>query len=191
MNIYTKTGDKGETGLFGGKRVPKTDPRIESYGTIDELNAVIGVVLAGNAEGAVGADCEDTVRATLEQIQAHLMVIASHLATPYNPAEDVPSTLPAFETAWIAGLEEQIDAMEAELPQLTNFILPGGSPVGAQLHVARTVCRRAERAVVALTQTEEIDLGLLQYLNRLSDYLFVAARFDNHKKNIPETPWNT
>ena len=182
MNIYTKTGDSGETGLFGGKRVPKTNPRLEAYGTVDELSAVIGVVRA--------ADATEELDAQLAQIQGELLVIGSHLATPYNSAEEVPSTLPSFEEAWIARLETQIDTMQSELPELTSFILPGGSMAGAQLHVARTVCRRAERRTVALTTTEEIDLLLIQYLNRLSDYLFVAARYTNHNTNKPEESWN-
>lgn len=182
MNIYTKTGDSGETGLFGGKRVPKTDPRIEAYGTVDELNAVIGAVIALEPDAASTE--------ALTSIQGQLLVIGSHLATPYNPAEEAPSTLPAFKESWISDMESLVDSMQAELPELTSFILPGGSEAGAQLHVARTVCRRAERCLVALTTVEEIDLGLLRYLNRLSDLLFVMARYVNHAAGSTEQTWN-
>lgn len=183
MKLYTKTGDAGETSLFGGKRVPKTSPRIHAYGTIDELNAVIGVVIAYGVESK-----ENQV---LVKIQGELMVIASHLATPYNPVEGAPHTLPTFEEQWLTDMEHTIDNLDSELPMLKNFILPGGSPQGAQLHVARTVCRRAERAVIALTNSEEIDLQVLRYLNRLSDLLFVLARYVNHSAGSTEQSWNS
>lgn len=181
MKLYTKTGDNGETGLFGGKRVPKTDARIESYGTIDELNATLGLLQAHVSHP----------NKMINAIQGQLLVIGSHLATPYNPAEGAPTALPRFEESWITDMENWIDTQEKRLPPLTSFILPGGSQAGATAHVARTVCRRAERSLVALIAHEEIDLHILQYINRLSDLLFVLARSINQEAGNQETPWNS
>lgn len=177
MKIYTKGGDAGETGLFGGTRVSKDHTRIQAYGTLDELNAVLGVVLAG--------DLPLQTRATLTRVQGELFQVGAELATPPGKA----LTLSALGTEAVTRLEAEIDAMEATLPALKNFILPGGSQSGAALHVARTVSRRGERDVVTLHRAEPVRDVVLTYLNRLSDYLFVAARFVNAAHKAPESPW--
>lgn len=171
MKIYTRTGDRGETSLFGGARVPKNDPRIEAYGTVDELNSLLGVVLA------IESDVQ------LLAVQRDLFEIGAHLASPGT------SRFTGVDSSRIEELERGIDAMEAELAPLKSFILPGGTPAAAQLHVARTVCRRAERLVVALHDDDPATLSSITYLNRLSDYLFVAARYANHKRGVEDVPW--
>jgi cob(I)alamin adenosyltransferase len=178
MKIYTKTGDDGSTGLIGGGRVRKSDPRIECYGTIDELNAALGLA-------AVSADGELVQR--LRQVQNDLFVIGSHLATP----EPSPhrAALPALEETMAARLEMQIDEAEARLQPLRNFILPGGAEAAARLHVARTVCRRAERLLVAFAMDRPVPAIILTYLNRLSDWLFVQARGANQDAGIADIPW--
>jgi cob(I)alamin adenosyltransferase len=170
MKIYTRTGDSGETSLFGGSRVAKNDPRIEAYGTVDELNSAIGVARASWPSSPIDKQ--------LSAIQSDLFDIGAHLAAPGN------DRFAGVEPRRIEELERAIDAMESELPPLTSFIIPGGSLAAAQLHVARTVCRRAERRVVALEDTATV-----AYLNRLSDYLFVAARYANRGHGVPDTPW--
>ena len=175
MKIYTRTGDHGETSLFGGTRVAKDDARIEAYGTIDELSSHIGVARASGVPA-------ETDR-TLDQVQRDLFEIGAHLASPGT------SRFPGVDTRRIAELEEAIDAMERELASLTSFILPGGSLLAAQLHVARTVCRRAERLVVALRDDSAATVSTIAYLNRLSDYLFVAARFANRRAGVEDVPW--
>lgn len=164
FHIYTKTGDKGETALFGGKRVSKSHLRVDAYGTVDELNAFIGLLCDALEPGAT--------KAALLQIQHRLFSVGAHLASDpqQNPAA------PDLLAEDIRMLEGSIDAMEENLPPLKNFILPGGHPVVSLCHVCRTVCRRAERLVVALHEHEPVDDGVLQYLNRLSDYFFVLAR---------------
>lgn len=176
MKIYTRTGDLGQTSLFGGARVAKNDARIESYGTIDELNSVIGVARATWPES--------TEDALLHQVQTDLFEIGAHLASPGT------SRFPGVELARIEALEQAIDAMEAELTPLRSFILPGGSLAAAHLHVARTVCRRAERLVVGLGDDSDATRSTIQYLNRLSDYLFVAARFANRRHGVDDVPWS-
>jgi cob(I)alamin adenosyltransferase len=178
--IYTKTGDDGTTGLFGGRRVAKDSLRIESYGTVDELNSVLGLA------GAAGLNAEH--EALLLTVQEQLFVLGADLATPEGAMKNFP--LPRVTLADVECLERAIDTLEATLPPLKNFILPGGTPAGAALHLARTVCRRAERAVVMLAH-EEPEIGVLpvQYLNRLSDFLFVMARAVNHVGGVPERPW--
>lgn len=179
MKIYTKTGDDGTTGLFGGRRVPKTDLRVEAYGTVDELNAVLGVALA-TGEGSIA------LRALLGGIQTGLFVLGSDLATP--PGEEA-SYVPRVSAESVDVLERAIDETEAGLPALNNFILPGGSLLGAHLHHARTVCRRAERATVALAAREEIGAEPVRFLNRLADLLFVLARAANHAAGVPDKEW--
>ena len=168
MKIYTRTGDHGQTSLFGGKRVAKHDARIEAYGTVDELNSFLGAV-SGIAE--------------IPAIQSDLFEIGAHLASPGT------SRFSGVDVARIEDLERAIDAMESELAPLTTFVLPAGSPAAAQLHIARTVCRRAERRVVALDDDSPATLSTIAYLNRLSDYLFVAARFANHRAGVADVPW--
>jgi cob(I)alamin adenosyltransferase len=178
MKIYTKTGDDGETALFGGGRVAKDDPRVAAYGEVDELNAWVGVARA-HVE-------DDAVRGSLDRVQQDLFVVGAILATP-NPARrkgekfDLPQ-------GRIDALESEIDGWEEELPALKSFILPGGGPVGAFLHASRTVCRRAERAIIGL-EADDLPATLLPYINRLSDYLFVCARVVNHRAGETETPW--
>lgn len=175
MKIYTRTGDAGKTSLFGGTRVEKSDARIEAYGTVDELNSAIGVVRASAVPPQVESE--------LARVQSDLFEIGAHLASPGT------SRFGGVEPARIEDLERAIDAMENELPPLTSFILPAGSLPGAQLHIARTVCRRAERRVVALEDESGPTLSSIAYLNRLSDYLFVAARFANLKSGAGDVPW--
>jgi cob(I)alamin adenosyltransferase len=180
MKIYTRTGDRGETGLFGGARVSKADPRVAAYGDVDELNACLGMV---RAQGELDAD----IAALLEQLQKDLFAIGARLADPGDRISG-RSAKTAVTHEDVARLEGWIDRLEAELPPLRRFILPGGSRAGAWLHLSRTVCRRAERAIVSLG-TDHVDQHLLIYVNRLSDLLFVLARAVNHRGAQPETEW--
>lgn len=181
MKIYTRTGDRGETGLFGGGRVRKDAPRVEAYGAVDELNAVLG--------WATALMTDTDARTWLESVQPDLFTIGAHLATPPTPEGRRRPELPALEQARVGEMEAWIDALDPELPPLKAFILPGGSPGGAALHLARTVCRRAERRVVALGVDEEVPEHVVVYLNRLSDLLFVLARLENHRAGVAERPW--
>ena len=179
MKIYTKTGDRGETSLFDNTRVSKADPRVDAYGEVDELNACIG---AARAAGA-GAD----LAAPLDSIQRNLFALGARLADPSaRIAERV--TKAAITDQHVEELEQLIDRLEAEMPPLRRFILPGGSPAGALLHLARTVCRRAERRVIGLG-SGAVDPIVIVYLNRLSDLLFVMARAVNHRAGHPEAEW--
>lgn len=178
MKIYTKTGDQGETGLFGGPRVRKDHPRIEAYGTVDELNALLGKVRSG----ALPKDIDSL----LAIIQNELFDLGAELATP-DPAKHGTNLL---GSAQISALESAIDRYEATLEPLKQFILPGGTPAAADLHLARTVCRRAERHLITLAAIEPISADLIIYLNRLSDLLFVLARATNHLAGLPDTPWH-
>jgi cob(I)alamin adenosyltransferase len=178
MKIYTKTGDKGTTALFGGKRVSKADLRIETYGTIDELNSYIGLVR--------DQDVNAKRKAVLVEIQDRLFTIGSILATePGNTKVKVPSLIENDITV----LEKEIDAMDAQLPPMKSFVLPGGHPSVSFCHVARTVCRRGERLVIALDAQEKVDALIVQYLNRLSDYLFMLSRKMTAELGAEETPW--
>ena len=178
MKIYTRTGDTGETSLFGKTRVSKADPRVDAYGEVDELNTWLGFV------GSFPLD-PDVVEA-LVQIQRDLFAVGAQLADPSERLSE--RQIKAFLTDGdVARLEALIDRLETELPPLTHFILSGGSPAGAALHVARTVCRRAERRMVSLTPP--VDAILVRYANRLSDLLFVMARSVNHRTGLPETAW--
>jgi len=178
MKIYTKTGDLGTTTLFGGGRVPKYHRRVAAYGAVDETNAVLGL--------AVALCTDPELRQKLERVQAELFEVGADLATPLDAKT---SYVVRVQEASIARLEQEIDAWEEELPPLQNFILPGGSPLGATLHMARTVCRRAERDVAALAAQEPLQPTTQRYLNRLSDWLFVLARLVNHRQGQIETPW--
>ena len=178
MKLYTRTGDAGETSLFDNSRVSKADARIDAYGEVDELGAWIGLVLASNADPEVSR--------TLAQIQRDLFAVGAQLA---DPAKKIAGrVIKAFLTdADVARLEGEIDRYEVGLPPLTRFLLAGGSPAGAALHVARTVCRRAERRIVGLVPP--VDPILLRYINRLSDLLFVLARATNQRVGVPEREW--
>jgi cob(I)alamin adenosyltransferase len=178
MKIYTKTGDTGETGLWGGLRVSKDSLRVHAYGTVDECNAAVGLARAGSVEAGL-----DTL---LAQIQDQLFVVGSDLATPGEAA-----SIPRVGATEITFLEEGIDALEAELAPLRQFILPGGGLAAAHLHLARTVCRRAERWVVSLAREEAVNPNVGVYLNRLSDFLFTAARIANAREGRPDVPWNS
>ncbi len=178
MKIYTKTGDDGTTSLFSGGRVLKSHLRVEAYGTVDELNSALGLARAFQPSAPVDG--------WLAQVQRQLFHLGADLATPLDAHREWVVRLDAAAIAW---LEARIDDMTAALPPLTNFILPGGSPAAAQLHVARTICRRAERLVVALQEYEAIGDHALVYLNRLSDFLFVLARYENKQAGIPESRW--
>jgi len=180
MKIYTRKGDDGTTGLIGGARVPKNHIRIECYGTVDELNSLLGVV----ADAAAQPDIAEWIR----EVQDRLFTIGSELATA--PGKDVRMKLPDLYPEDIAWLEERIDAMNTELPEMRSFILPGGNLAGSHTHVARCVCRRAERLAVALEAGgDAVPELVIPYLNRLSDFLFVLARYLGHRANAPEVPW--
>jgi cob(I)alamin adenosyltransferase len=179
MKIYTKTGDKGTTGLIGGTRVKKNDHRLNAYGTIDELNSFIGVIRSFQSNESV-----DNV---LERIQNKLFVIGAHLATDASVSQ-VKKQFPVSESD-ILILEKEMDMMNLELPELRNFILPGGCQAASFCHVARTVCRRAERLIVELAEKVEIESTLIIYINRLSDYLFVLSRKVSADQNSPEILW--
>ena len=181
MKIYTRTGDNGTTGLFGGDRVMKHHPRIDAYGTVDETNAVLGLARAHLA-GQPAAARLDTL---LDRLQQDLFVLGADLATPNASRASVPR----IDDTHITHLEGAIDSYEADLPALTHFILPGGTPAAAALHVARTVCRRAERLTVAASEDESINTQGAIYLNRLSDLLFVLARWANHQAGVAEARW--
>jgi cob(I)alamin adenosyltransferase len=188
--IYTRTGDDGTTGLVGGQRVLKSAPRIECFGTLDELSSVIGVArceLAAVAQSATAPACAARLDAWLAWVQDLLFNLGSELAT--MPA-DRWETMPLITAADVTALERGIDEAQAELSPLANFIHPGGSRAGAQLHVARTICRRSERQIVALASTDEVSAPARNWVNRLSDALFVWARWINHGLGEPEALWN-
>lgn len=180
MRIYTRRGDDGETGLFGGDRRPKSDARIVAYGEIDELNAHLGLAAAGAVDEAT--------RRRLDTVQEDLFAIGAHLATEPRDGRKVPE-LPPLPAGRTADMEGWIDEATEVTGTLKHFILPGGSESAARLHVARTVCRRAERSVVALASRSAVDPGILAYLNRLSDYLFAAARLENHRAGRGDVEW--
>lgn len=177
MKIYTRTGDDGTTGLFGGGRTSKDDPRLGACGTIDELNACLGACRA--------AGLPTEIDLAVAQLQHDMFALGAEVAT-VDPAAHGVATL---SSASVAGVERLIDRFEARLPPLRQFVLPGGSPGGAALHVARAVCRRAERSLVGLSRTASIRAEALEYLNRVSDALFVLARAANAAAGVGDTPW--
>ncbi len=181
MKIYTKTGDDGTTGLFGGPRVRKDDTRIECYGTVDELNAVIGLALV------VAQSASPEIAGMLREVQEDLFVAGCHLATPHDSPH--LNKLPVLEETIVARLEKQIDAADALLLPLRNFIMPGGTELAARLHLARTICRRAERLLVAFAATTQLPETLLLYFNRLSDWLFTQARRANQIAGVDDVIW--
>lgn len=174
MSIYTRIGDRGETTLTDGRKIMKDDARVDAYGSVDELNSVIGLVIAHSDDGEL--------RETLMKVQRELFVIGAELAGGKQ--------IPTINPQKISDLEAIIDKIEEKLPTLRHFILPGGTKTAALLHVARTVCRRVERVVVALSEREKINRQIIIYLNRLSDLLFVLARNENRKKRIEEPIWS-
>lgn len=172
--IYTKTGDAGETGLFGGGRVPKDDPRVEAYGTLDEANSALGLL---------AADLDAELRDLVCGVQRVLFDIGAELASPQ------PGRVAAVPAEAVAALETRIDGWEAELAPLRQFILPGGSTPAAICHLARALVRRAERRAVTLARSAPVNPEVLKYLNRLSDWLFVLARVLNHRRGVADVPW--
>ena len=176
MSIVTKTGDDGTTGIVGGRRVSKTDPRLHAYGTVDELNALLGIVAA--------EDLDETITIHIARAQQLLFRIGADLATPMDSKVNVPRT----REQDVKEIESWIDMLEPGLPWPGGFILPGGSRAGALLHHTRAVCRRAEREVVGLAQREEVNPHVRLYLNRFSDYLFLAAREENRRRGSEEIP---
>jgi cob(I)alamin adenosyltransferase len=180
LKIYTRTGDRGETSLFDGRRVSKDDLRVAAYGEVDELNAFLGRAAAEVSRAEV--------QELLREIQSDLFAVGGQLA---NPLQRSPKKVEksALDAGRIERLERAIDLLEEALPPLKRFILPGGSPGGALLHVARAICRRAERTVVSLDRQEPVNPLILSYLNRLSDYLFVAARAENERAGAREVEW--
>jgi len=181
MKIYTRTGDAGETGLFGGARVGKDDPRVEAYGTIDELNACLGVVRTLRAS----AETDES----LLQIQTDLFTLGAELAC--LPGKEDKLRMDLLSDADITRLEGWIDRSEAPLEPLKNFVLPGGCASAAELHRARTVCRRAERRTLSASRTSPVRPEIVIYLNRLSDLLFVLARYENHLAGLSDIPWRS
>jgi cob(I)alamin adenosyltransferase len=179
VKIYTKTGDTGQTSLFDNSRVSKADPRVDAYGEVDELNACLGVARAAGVDGDIARE--------LDSIQKDLFAVGARLADPSSRIAG-RVTKAAVTTADVERLEHTIDRLEAELPALRRFILPGGALAGAVLHQARTVCRRAERRVIGLGGGE-VEPIVIVYLNRLSDLLFVMARTVNHRAGVPEVEW--
>ncbi len=177
MKIYTKTGDKGTTSLFGGKRIAKDDLRIEAYGTVDELNSFIGLLVASFQE--------ESQLAILTEVQNRLFTIGAALAT--DP--DKPNSSSDIHESDIEILENAMDNMDQLLPPLRNFILPGGDQAIANAHVCRTICRRAERRVVSLASESTVDQQIIIYLNRLSDYFFILSRYLSHINQVAEIPW--
>lgn len=184
MKIYTKTGDKGQTSLYTGKRISKSDPVLEALGAVDECNCAIGVAISHLPKATL-----PNLREQLETIQHALFDVGAALATPRTSATEHKLNLTRFDENATQYLEQWIDAMEEELPKLHTFILPGGHPAGALLHLARSICRRAERAIVPLHSRADVADCVLIYINRLSDYLFVASRYVNHAMGCPETLW--
>lgn len=179
MKIYTKTGDRGDTGLFGGARVSKASARVAAYGEIDELNSVLGVALTN--------DVPDDLRSWLTTLQSELFDLGAELAS--NPAKDVDTGVPLLGDDEITRMEGTIDLAERELEPLKTFVMPGGTRLAADLHVARTVCRRAERSIVALAAQETVRPEVVRYVNRLSDLLFTLARLANARAKHADVPW--
>jgi cob(I)alamin adenosyltransferase len=180
MKIYTRTGDDGTTGVLGASRLSKADPRIEAYGAVDELNAVLGAARVADAHGWLAVE--------LEQLQRRMFQLGAELATTDPKAL---ARLERLGDADVTEIETWIDRLDAELPALRNFVLPGGSPLAAQLHVARTVCRRAERRFVTLAGLSPVEPRLGRFLNRVADLLFVMARWSNQRAGVRDSEWRS
>lgn len=187
VKIYTRTGDKGETSLFTGKRIPKNHAYIEALGAVDEVNSFIGCSISFFPIDSSLKGIQDQ----LIIIQHALFDVGAALATPRSSSSSTKLEKTRFDLEETNVLEKWIDEMEQQLPKLTHFILPGGHSAGAMLHAARSLCRRAERAIIPMHQTGDVSDNVLIYLNRLSDYLFVASRYLNHLLHVPETRWES
>lgn len=183
MKIYTRKGDEGDTSLYGGKRVPKDDPRVAAYGTVDELNSVLGATIASLPDDLSAAWGDPLVA-----VQSDCFTMGALLAAP-GTGESRPAHIPELAASRVDDLESWIDRLDEELDPLKAFVLPGGSPTAARLHLARTVCRRAERAVVTLGRRDTLDPVVLRYLNRLSDLLFTLARAANARLGVEDVKW--
>lgn len=179
--LYTRTGDQGTTSLVGGKRIAKTDIRLEAYGMVDEFSSFLGDILSQPG-------CVDEVKGQLTKIQNTLFDVGSYLAS--DPDGDIKMP-PGIDDADITELEGWIDALDEQTPKVESFVLPGGSPLSAKAHIARTVCRRTERAMLHLNEQEPVDGNVLKYINRLSDYLFILARFFNFIGGVQEIKWKS
>ncbi len=179
--LYTGTGDQGLTSLVGGERVKKNSLRLDAYGTIDELSSSLGVVAADK-------ECPDEVKGQIREVQNELFNIGAYLATAVAHGTQSPCSS-LSDGSRIKELEEWIDSLDEQTPKIRAFVLPGGSKTAAECHMARTICRRAERAILTLADTEYVDPALVRYINRLSDYLFIAARFQNFIQGIEEVTW--
>ena len=190
MTIYTRTGDDGDTAFFGGGRVPKNDRRVEAYGAVDELNSFVGLALTSLADADADADALAGVRRGLLLIQNDLFALGANLATPGGDGSRPRPQTPDVPVARVEAMAQWIDQATEELPELRQFVLPGGNETAAMLHVCRSVCRRAERAVVALAREEALDPGIVPYLNRLSDLLFVWTRLENLRAGQADVPWS-
>ena len=184
MKLYTRTGDDGTTGLFSGARVSKDHPRIEAYGTIDELNAVLGLVLSACDPAHT---FEKRLHAIVGAIQSRLFDIGADLATPEGAKQQ--SKIHRIDTADVAESEKWIDEIDSANPPLTTFVMPAGTELAARLHLARTVCRRAERTIISLGSIEPVGEPLMRYVNRLSDLFFAMARRANHERGHPDVAW--
>lgn len=187
MKIYTKHGDDGETGLFGGGIVSKASARVAAYGELDELNSVLGLCRTTPLPLATGAPDPEIDR-LLSELQSRLFDVGAELAT--SPSYDKELGIPLVSAADVERIEHAIDAAETELTPLTAFVLPGGTEAAAHLHLARTVCRRAERAIVGLAAHEPLRPEVIRYVNRLSDLFFVLARLANHRASVRDVPWS-
>lgn len=178
--LYTRTGDRGTTSLVGGERIKKNSTRLEAYGTLDELSSSLGVI-------AADSECAKEVKEQILEIQNELFNLGAYLATAVPDGEKPACT--SLDAAKIEALESWIDSLDGQTPKIRAFVLPGGSKLAAECHMARTICRRAERAVLALAETEYVDPAVTRYVNRLSDYLFIAARFQNFMQGVDEIVW--
>jgi cob(I)alamin adenosyltransferase len=184
MKLYTRTGDDGTTGLFSGARVSKDHPRIEAYGTVDELNAVLGLVLSACERGHA---CERRLHEVVSALQSRLFDIGADLATPEGAKQQ--ARIHRIDDADVAEAEGWIDEFDGANPPLRTFVMPAGTELAARLHLARTVCRRAERTIISLGSIEPVGEPLLRYMNRLSDLFFAMARRANHERGQPDVPW--
>jgi cob(I)alamin adenosyltransferase len=174
MRIYTKFGDKGNTSLLGGTAILKSDPRLEAYGSVDELNAVLGIVISFSENGVLTE--------SITRMQSDLFIIGAELSSKGAKVRQI-------SLKRVSDMEAEIDKIEADLPPIHHFIFPGGSKTASLLHLARTVCRRAERAIVALSQKEKVNPDIIVYMNRVGDLLFVLGRYENYKKKVPDVTW--
>ncbi len=186
-NLYTRTGDQGTTSLVGGTRVKKNCLRLETYGTLDEFSSLLGVILSA-------PQCPEEIRGQLREVQNMLFNLGGYLACESVPADEASAGVQpkvwGLQEKHLTQLEGWIDALDEQTPKINAFVLPGGCPLCAEAHVARTVCRRAERLIISLSESEYVDPLLLQYLNRLSDYLFILARYFNFIAGVEEITWH-